>query len=252
MRLRRDTYLGAAAAVLAVSYCLTLSGWLKAVGFVLFSVAFLGQVDGRAKALRLAGSILAVTFVVTFAVQGIAIADRASLAFSLLAIGTTLLVAWAFAAGSEGGRRDRRLGWTAVAVGVGGLLLSLYEVVGLAVFDAIDRTEWAIQVGHFFFLALAGAAAATAFLGEAMTSVWPARRRVARREGYLALAAFWLALSYACELVLWAGTVDLLLVPAGLTRVAAGGLAVIGFTLSRRSLLEQDGAVEWSATTAGR
>ena len=116
-RLSRDTYLGAAAAALAVSYLFSFSGALKTVGFVLFSVAFLGRASGRAKALRLAGFVLAATFVVTFLLNGVSIG--VSLAFSLVTIVVVLLAAWAFVSGPDGGQRDRRLGWAAARGGSG-------------------------------------------------------------------------------------------------------------------------------------
>jgi hypothetical protein len=258
-RLSRDTYLGAAAAALAVSYFFAFSGLLKTAGFVLFSVAFLGRASGRAKALRLAGFVLAGTFVVTFLLNGVSIG--VSLFFSLVTIVVVLLAAWAFASGRDGGRRDPRLGWAAVVAAVGGLALLLYEIFTMPVFDADGHARWAMELGHFLFLALAGGTAAAAFFARITTSERPAYRRVARRDGYLALAAIWLSLSYACQLAAWVipaqgGWGDLahspaplllLSIPTGLARVAAGVLAVIGFSLSCRSLRDRSERLDFDS-----
>ena len=134
----------------------------------------------------------------------------------------------------------------------------LYEILTVPVFDAGGHARWAMQLGHFLFLALAGGTAVAAFLGGTMTSEW-AYRRVARRDGYLALAAIWLSLSYACQLAAWVLPAQadggdlghfsdpflLLSLPTGLARVAAGVLAVIGFILSRRLLLTQERVTRW-------
>jgi hypothetical protein len=268
-RLRRDTYLGAAAVALAAGSLLSISGLLDAAGFVLFGVAFLAAAGRRTRRLRWGAFVLAASSVVTLVWASVAMAASGlhtvsssaaiqSAAFSLPSIGASLLVASAFASGRDGRARNRRLGWAAATAGAAGALALLYGLIAdWGTFGASDPTERvtraALLAGHLFY-AVAGATAATGFFRAARAPESFGSDRLAKREAYLAIAAAWLLLSYICRFAEWVrffhvmgaglGSLDpvlLLLILSGVGSVVASVLAVIGFALSRRSLLKRGG-----------
>ena len=79
----------------------------------------------------------------------------------------------------------------------------LYYALPWEITDGIIPFDWtrAVRLGDLFFWTLALGTAAWAFFRSAGEAASPAHSRFARRDGLLALASVWLALSYGCTLV---------------------------------------------------
>lgn len=281
-RARRDTYLGVAALLLAVGCLIGLSGWPKVVGFALAAAGFLGPVRRRRKLLRIAALALAVGLAWLYTVRTLqafglfgdafgegrmSLGHALAILFYLPTFVGVVLAFWAFAPRHDHERRERWLGWGASAVAAGGVVAFLYYALPWEITDGIIPSDWAraVRLGDLFFWTLALSTAAWAFFRSAGEAASPARSRVARRDGLLALASVWLALSYGCTLVevfpaYFSGIGEDMVFYFDFTMVlrALGELAVIlgavfaavAFGRSRRSLTDLCASLPGAAPTS--
>jgi hypothetical protein len=253
----------------AASLLMLLGGLLRAAGFVLVAIGFLAGGSARAKRIKSGAWVIACGYLGVFAAASLSTVRALSdpefplpgwtsgrlVMQSLSSLAVTVafvLVASAFAPKDRGETireahaRNQRLGWASVGLGVGfGLLvasdlLADFEMSALAA-DAL--------------LLVAAVVAARGFFVAAGADQYPAIGPLARREGFLAIAAIALALSGALavlrEIILPLGLTlsyaDWRSAALGWTNVlgslclmVAGLSAARGFALSRRSLLGRD------------
>jgi hypothetical protein len=276
----RDTYLGAAAATLAVAYLLGVAadvsnlafdrisflgsalseaGWLLQVcgrallvaGFAVMAVAFIGKGDVRVPRLRLGALVLASGYAVILVGGVLSLFSYHPANFQssmviqvaayLPASAAFLLVATAFGRlravpGTETAARNRRLGWASIGFGVEFALLLLSRLVpGSSLSATFDRWDAA------YVAALAAAVvAAVGVFGAAHAYRLPSPSSLAHREGVLAIAATLfllyrvLGLTNLMEIGTWLWRLE------AVAFAVAALCAVIGFALSRRSLLGRD------------
>jgi hypothetical protein len=246
-------------------------------GFVVVAVALFGRGSHRDRRLRRAAWAIAAGYAISLAAAtwsifinfyapeprppGYTTGAAVYIAYYLFATAAVLVVASAFARTMAGSRRNRRLGWGAAAMVVGGALVLVEELLGgvwLGVREPAALGETA-QFARAHLFVLAGATAAIGFFASARTGPVFVARRLAKRDGYLSLAALWLLLSYAADSVKESGTLWMspysvdelldgdprvmyfLLLALGSALFAIGSLVVAaGFGLSRRGLLKQD------------
>jgi hypothetical protein len=253
----------------AMNVLLLVGSLVRVAGFVLVAVVFLADSSARARRVSFGAWVIAGGYFAIFAALALSTVSSfsdpelplpgrisgqlvmRSLA-PLAAAVAFVLVASAFApknrvaTSEEASVRNQRLGWASIGFGVG---------FGLSVLsDLVAGFEWSDFTADALLL-VAAVVAATGFFKAARADQYPGTGPLARREGFLAIAAVALALSGALailrEMILplgftlsyadwrsaalgWANVLG------SLCLMVAGLCAARGFALSRRSLLGRD------------
>jgi hypothetical protein len=263
------SHLFAAPRFAAISVLLLLGSLVRAAGFVLVAVAFVADRSGHARRVSFGAWVIAGGYFAIFAALALSTVDIFSNAElplsgrlavqsimncppSLAAAVGFVLVASAFAPKNRvatsgvANARNQRLGWASIGLGVGFGLSTLSDLVA--------GFEWSGFTADALLL-VAAVVAATGFFKAARADQYPGTGPLARREGFLGIAAVALALSGAVavlrEMILPLGFTlsygDWRSAALGWTNVlsslclmVAGLCAARGFQLSRRSLRSHD------------